>query len=262
MKYMYTCRVCDSSDVLHQDAVLMPFVTYRTMGMRPTKVEKLYDMENGTNYFPCLTLGCRTCGFIGCNVVFDEEELGRLYKNYMMDEYLADRLLFEKTPRGHGQRPDVDSVSKWILQHIGDVPHRIIDYGAVDDARTPFRTTAEIYFSDIQNKVRDTPKSELLTCLHMLEHTCNISASVDDICTYPFEYAYFEVPHERHLQQYTTFEDQVRNKQFWHEHVNFYSGESFKRVLERRFEIVAFEVSPSVIQAVCKLKKPVVHSQE
>lgn len=247
MKYCDYCRACKSRNLLKQDAVLAPFITFRIHGMMPSTVTDLYNLENGTNYLPCLTLGCKDCGFIGSNLLFDDEEMGRYYKSYMTGEYLEQRYNFEGSVVHKNSRPNIVDVEEWILTHIRS-PTAVIDYGAIKTDFTPFNTCGKIVLTDIQNKIKTNEHFDLLSCLHVIEHVCDIDETIMDICTYNFTHAYFEVPNEKYLQvPGKTFEDKVKDKQFWHEHLNFFSVESFTKVLSNYFNIIDVKSNKDII---------------
>jgi hypothetical protein len=48
-----------------------------------------------------------------------------------------------------------------------------------------------------------------------------------------------------------TFEDKVKGKQFWHEHLNFFNVESFTKVLLNYFNIVDVKSNEDIIGVLC-----------
>jgi hypothetical protein len=250
MKYYNKCRVCDSDDVITHGAVLSPFVCHMTFGMMPVQVSKLYNMENGTNYFPCLTIGCKKCEFIGCNILFDTDEMRALYKNYMLKEYNETRRIFEPefTYPLYG-RPNMNETQEWILSNLPFSPKTVLDFGAVVDTRTPFRDTAKVYLTDISTDIKITESVDLLTCLHVLEHVPDIRDTLHTIFSHDFKYAFFEVPYEVLRLHNSTLEEQVENKEFWHEHVNFFNMESFRFLLKDKI-LSSRQVNTNAIQVI------------
>jgi hypothetical protein len=170
----------------------------------------------------------------------------------MKDEYMNNRLIFENSVIAKS-RPTVTNISKWISEYI-DSPHTVLDYGATDSERTPFSDSAQVSITDIQKPYCTDDAFDLLTCLHVLEHVSSIHDTIRDILKYKFKYAYFEVPNESHMQKYTTLEDRVHNKQFWHEHQNFFTVNSFKTIIPSSLELITENVTEQVIQVLYRVK--------
>ena len=207
-------------------------------------------MENGTNYFPCLTIGCKKCGFIGCNILFDTDEMKTLYKNYMLKEYIESRRIFEPefAPSFH-VRPDMNETQEWIRSNLKFSPTKVLDFGAVVDTWTPFRNTAKVYLTDISTDNKITESVDLLTCLHVLEHVPDIRDTLNTIFSFDFKYAFFEIPYEVLLLNNSTLEEQVENKEFWHEHINFFNMESFSFLIKDKI-LASRQVNNNALQVI------------
>ena len=82
MKFVKNCRSCGSNVCITKPAILAPFLVKRIFDMEPESTTSLYGLPNQTNYFPCKTNMCEICGFVGVNILFDEEEMNNLYFNY------------------------------------------------------------------------------------------------------------------------------------------------------------------------------------
>lgn len=253
MKYYNTCRVCNSDDVITHGAILSPFLTYRIFNIIPTCVSKLYDMENGINYFPCLTIGCKKCNFIGCNILFDDDEMIKYYKNYMKEDYIIERRLFDPSFNiSNIKRVCITKTEDWILYYLSSAPKTVLDFGACENTHTPFKNIADITLVDIGQCITDNKTFDLLSCLHVLEHVPDIQKTLDTIFTFTFKYAYFEVPHESFLKKYSTLEEQVDNKEFWHEHINFFNLNNFSRLFNDKAVVVASHTNNTIIQLLLK----------
>ena len=66
--------------------------------------------------------------------------------------------------------------------------------------------------------------------MHVLEHAPNPNKIIEEIKGNA-KYYYFEVP-----------KDNVSNKEFWHEHINCFSMDSFSYLLSKHFKIMNKEV--------------------
>ena len=73
MKFINYCRSCSSNTCTTRPAILAPFMVDRIFGMKPESTTSLYGVPNQVNYFPCKSLTCETCGFVGVNILFDDE---------------------------------------------------------------------------------------------------------------------------------------------------------------------------------------------
>lgn len=83
---------------------------------------------------------------------------------------------------------------------------------------------------NVDSKVQITNtlfKCDIITCMHVLEHAPNPNKIIEEIKGNA-KYYYFEVP-----------KDNVSNKEFWHEHINCFSMDSFSYLLSKHFKIIA-----------------------
>jgi hypothetical protein len=236
MKFINYCRSCSSDTCTTRPAILAPFMTDRIFGMKPETTTSLYGIPNQINYFPCKTLVCDTCGFVGVNILFDDDEMSNLYHGYRDDVYNKVRLSYEPMYQGHvfnERHTYVDEVSQpFIMEHVSNV-ETLIDFGGYDGLNTPKIGTKRYVYDicDVDSEVPITDvlfNCDLLTCMHVLEHASKPNEIIEEVKG-KAKYYYFEVPKEN-----TTF-----NKELWHEHINCFTIDSFTHLLSRHFKIIA-----------------------
>jgi hypothetical protein len=236
MKFINYCRSCSSNTCTTRPAILAPFMTDRIFGMKPETTSSLYGLPNQVNYLPCKSLICETCGFVGVNILFDDEEMSNLYRGYRGDEYNKVRLSYEPTYQNDvfdARHEYVDEVSQpFIEKHVSNI-ETLIDFGGYDGLNTPKIGTQRYVYDicDIESEVPITEKlfnCDLITCMHVLEHVPNPNVIIEEIKG-SAKYYYFEVPKESN----------VANKEFWHEHINCFTMDSFSHLLSKHFRIIA-----------------------
>ena len=235
MKFINYCRSCTSNVCITRPAILAPFIVKRIFDMDLASTTSLYGIPNQVNYFPCKTLTCETCGFIGVNIIFDDDEMTKLYVNYRDDEYNKTRLGYEPNYKWdvfNTRHAYVDEVSQpFIEQYVSNV-ETLIDFGGYDGLNTP-TIGNERYVYDICNVKSKIPITDtlftcdLITCMHVLEHAPDPNKIIQEIKGNA-KYYYFEVPKENR-----------QNKEFWHEHINCFTMDSFVHLLSRHFKVVA-----------------------
>jgi len=235
MKFISHCRSCSSNTCTTRPAILAPFLVQRMFDMSPETTQQLYGFPNQINYFPCKTIKCNECKFVGVNIVFDDDEMMRLYKNYRDETYTNIRLGFEPTYQNdvfNVRHTYVDEVSQPFIEQNTSNVETLIDFGGYDGLNTP-RVGNKRYVYDICDVQSCVPivenlfKCDLVTCMHVLEHVPDPNKILEEMKGYA-KYYYFEVPKEN-----------VENKEFWHEHINCFTMDSFCHLLSRYFRIVA-----------------------
>ena len=235
MKFISYCRSCNSKSCTTRPAILAPFIVKRIFDMTPEPTSSLYNIPNQVNYFPCKTMICNNCGFVSVNILFDDEEMSRLYTDYRDEKYNATRLEFEPTYNNEvfdKRHEYVDEVSQPFIRENTHGIKTLIDFGGYDGLNTP-NIGINRYVYDICNvdsKVQITNtlfKCDIITCMHVLEHAPNPNKIIEEIKGNA-KYYYFEVP-----------KDNVSNKEFWHEHINCFSMDSFSYLLSKHFKIIA-----------------------
>ena len=257
MKYITTCRVCNSNNFITHGSVLAPFLSHRMFDIEPIEITKLVEpfRNNSVHYVPCKTMGCQECGFIGINIVFDEEEMSKLYSEYMQSEYLTTRRLYEPHFELSPHRPDdTKSAEEFIVETIGKTPTKCLDYGCSDMSHSPFMNQSEVHGFDIgqDDTFIRSNVYDLVTCLHVLEHVPDVHGFLQKLKSISSEFLYIEVPHEKHVQKYTVLADQVNNKEHWHEHINFFTPGSLRKVLGTYFDVINETYDNRLIKFVLK----------
>lgn len=235
MKFIHNCRACNSDKCTFKPSIIAPFLVERMFDMVPQPTKHLYGVPNQVNYFPCKTMKCSDCGFCGINIMFDDEEMNNLYLNYREDEYNRVRLKYEpeyKCSTFNERHAYVNDVSDpFINSHIKDVD-TLIDFGGYDGLNTP-NIGKNRYVYDICNVESKVPitdtlfNCDLMTCMHVLEHVPDPNKIIEEMKGFS-KYYYFEVPKEK-----------TENKEFWHEHINCFTMESFSNLLSKHFKIIA-----------------------
>jgi hypothetical protein len=225
--------------------------------IEPVKITKLVEpfINNSVHYIPCKTMGCQECGFLGLNIIFDEEEMGRLYDRYMQTDYLNTRRLYEPhfdLSTHHSE--NIKSAEDFIVETIGKTPIKCLDYGCNDMSRSPFMNQSEVHGFDIgqDETFIHSNTYNIVTCLHVLEHVPDLHDFLQKLTSIPSEFLYIEVPHEKYVQKYTVLSDQVNNKEHWHEHINFFTFESLHLLLSTYFTVVNKVCTDRLIKFVLK----------
>lgn len=235
MKFLQTCRSCGSHVCTTTPAILAPFLVKRMFDMDAESTSSLYGLPNQINYFPCKTLTCGVCGLVGVNILFDDEEMSKLYVNYRDDEYNKTRLRYEpdyKWSTFTERHVYVDEVSQpFIEKHTPNIK-TLIDFGGYDGLNTPdigeYKYVYDICNVESKVPITDTLfECDLITCMHVLEHVPNPTKIIDEMMG-KAKYYYFEVPKET-----------IENKEFWHEHINCFTMDSLVHLLSRYFKVIA-----------------------
>ncbi len=123
-------------------------------------------------------------------------------------------------------------------------PVSILDWGGGDGKNTPFRNQCSILdIYDISNiavisgarsvthQVATASKYDLIVCSNVLEHVPYPSDLLRDIkqSMHAGSLLYIEVPYEELVRVHGS--DVLQYKKHWHEHINFFSPSSLKRLL-------------------------------
>lgn len=266
MKIATACPCCNSASLTKSPAVLMPFVASRVFGWEPVTVTAEWGLQtipDGSTYTPCNTVTCQKCGFVFCDIRFDDDEMHRLYNDYRGEEYTAQRERYEpgyternnKLNSGHKH---IQKVEEFIRPYI-ETPLHILDFGGDTGINTPFQREAEIHhIYDIGTKpvvdgaVKVTELQQnynLIVCAHVLEHLPHPADTLWEIVQIlGAGLLYIEVPYEN-----------TNNKRHWHEHINCFTIRAMAHLLLRcglRVEAWHDEMidGGKVLQVVCKRK--------
>lgn len=249
------CIVCDASPLIKTSAVLAPFLADRIFGWKPLYIEPSFgfrDIEEGHAYPLCNSLYCPECSMLFLDMRFDEEEMGRLYKDYRGKEYTALRSSYEKgyssiNDQLEGKRSDYLEKVESLLSGYFQEGISVLDFGGDDGMNTPFIETAEVvHILDISGKqahhrAKNVTIEEifdnhyeysLITCMQVLEHVSDPHAIVRQLyeLSRTDTLIYIEIPLESlMIDPVGTFYTQ---KRLWHEHINFFSSKALKRLAE------------------------------
>ena len=161
--------------------------------------------------------------------------MGRLYLDYRDEGYNKSRLKYEPNYKWDAfdtRHEYVDNVSEpFIEENITDID-TLIDFGGYDGLNTPKIGNKRFVYDicNVESKVPITDtifNCDLITCMHVLEHAPNPNEIIEEIKG-KAKYYYFEVPNEN-----------IKDKEFWHEHINCFTIDSFVDLLSRHFKVVA-----------------------
>jgi hypothetical protein len=242
----------------------MPFIMHKAFNLPPIKIDKattgLRDVEPGYTYLPCHSIFCMKCGHLATDVRFNNEQMKSLYAGYRSEDYVKLRDYYEP---GYAKRNSIfnDSyhysslVESFISFNIPAQPKSILDWGGDTGINTPFQNFIKLHHvydisnvNLINNAVRADEhiilkhNYDLIVCQHVLEHLPHPARDIIKLLDLINQstYLYFEVPHEPIMRNdsINSFPDKLH----WHEHINFYSLNSMKYLLERcGLEVIAIE---------------------
>ena len=255
------CVCCGSSALRSSPAIMMPFISDRVFGWKPTRIEAewgLKTIESGMAYALCNSLVCEECGMLFMDFRFSENEMARLYRNYRGEEYTQLRDFYEPGYASRNQElahqlSYLGSTDEFLDFFIKNKP-RILDWGGGTGINTPLKGIAkEIEIYDISEKLngdgdgvanKSRLKSkiyDLITCCNVLEHVAYPALVLKELKEYSNEATIFfiEVPHET-LCIECPDNSIVYRKRHWHEHINFFSEASLRFLISKcGFELLA-----------------------
>src|SRR5512139_1759672 len=225
---------------------MAPFVAHRIFNWTPIMLQA----NSGKEFLSwpiCNSVKCKACGFLFCDMRFDDDEMKRLYLNYRDEIYTALREAYEPGYRKlNGELEDevinyFDKVESFILASAPR-PRRVLDWGGNNGLNTPFKD-AKIDIYDIGDKpplfgkrvMQPEPPYDLIVCSNVLEHTPYPRQMVDEIRAYMDSNTalYIEVPKEN--PDYAA----------WHEHINRFNEQSLAKFIDVcGLEMLDFELIP------------------
>lgn len=266
MKITNKCPICTSKNIKKKPAILMPFIAKRIFDWESIKIDKelgLRTIKTGNAYCVCNSCLCEKCNFIYLDMRFDDEEMKNLYYNYRGEEYNMQREFFEPgyTIRDSLLKKKIhylDEIEKFILQNTSTTIHSLLDWGGEQGTNTPFQDNAKInkFVYDLSDKdslfpqikkienIDDGQGYDLITCMHVLEHTPEPLKELIKIRKNLKKngYIYIEVPRENLTIDYSDPLERLNNKHHWHEHINFYDFKSLEFLVKKAdLELIAIK---------------------
>lgn len=249
------CICCDGDRLSRSPAVLMPFVAQRVFGHEPVEITAewgLRDLRNGMAYTLCNSLQCQECGVLFLDFRFTDEQMAALYHNYRDELYNSQRIRYEPgyaSVVGHyAKRADyLAEVEVWLASHLPAAP-AVLDWGGDSGINSLFLTKNRLlHIYDIsgvdlvpgaQRVVSEKliqERYDLVVCSEVLEHVSFPQELLRQILPTMGVHTllYLEVPHEALVRQNPDSLDLAPLKRHWHEHINFYTEISLRRLLER-----------------------------
>jgi hypothetical protein len=287
MKIAKNCICCNSIKIVSSPSVLMPFISHRIFNWKPTLITKkwkLNTIKSGRAYSICNSLLCLDCNLIFLDMRFDDEELGRLYRNYRGKNYLNLRSKYEL---GYNLINKIQNLPITYIKNVENFltpflkfPIKVLDFGGDDGKNTPFKDTKNIiHIYDISkkptiknlkkvNKSNMFKKYDLVILSNVIEHVSYPQLIINEIkkLLNKSSILYIELPLEKLLQKIWNgggereFLKCLKKKKHWHEHINFYSKKSLVKLLSQfglkiiKMQILTVEVfkSGEVVQIACK----------
>lgn len=246
------CPCCGSENLKSSPAVLMPFVAHRAFGWEPVTIDAtwgLSSIKEGRAYSICKSMLCEACGFLFLDIRFSDSEMARLYDDYRGEQYNALREFYEP---GYALKNRVlnagvqylDEVEAFLAPYVR-LPVSILDWGGDTGKNTPFKDAAtRLDIFDISDKPvapgarrvdRDGALAQtydLIVCSNVLEHVPYPSDVLWEIAhaMHASTVLYIEVPLEALIRAQEG--DPHLKKRHWHEHINFFSEKSLRRLAE------------------------------
>lgn len=257
-----TCICCNGNDLTRSPAILMPFVAKRVFWHDPLEITPawgLRDLKQGIAYTICNSLQCQDCGALFLDYRFSEAQMTRLYTGYRDADYNSEREAFEP---GYMTTAALDfnhrhayitDVERWLAPHLPAHP-RILDWGGAEGTNTPFLEQAHISILDISG-VATVPGAmavsteqaasqeyDIVICSQVLEHVpfplLFLKKILSTIPSAPL--LYLEIPHEPLIREHPGQLDLAHRKKHWHEHINFFTETSLRRLSEQAgLEVIA-----------------------
>lgn len=276
------CPCCTKTNTETQPAILMPFVAHRALGWAPQKIDTswgLRDIPSGNALSLCNSVICHTCGFLFCDIRFNDDEMSSLYAGYRGTEYSALREIYEPgySARNTQLNAGYDYIEEveLFLNPFVSQDTRILDWGGDTGKNTPFRNKNPVTVLEISGKdaldgiTVVTPEEigtecfDLIICSNVLEHVPHPSSLIKDMMQHMSEDSvlYIEVPYEKTMRDTCSHADRLASKRHWHEHINFYSIDAMSRMLasldleiksSRFIEVEGFAAAGCVLQFIVR----------
>lgn len=248
-----TCLCCESPDIESSQAIWMPFVSHRAMGLPPLKIDSstgLTNIPDGTAYSLCKSLMCRECGLLFADYRFSDAEVERLYRDYRGEEYTNLRNFYEPgymernkiLTNGNSYLSEVEGFLRDLLPGAG---MKVLDWGGDTGINSPFtgersllhifdpsaktaRLADAVSFSEVP---LEAVNYDLIVLSNVLEHVPFPAETLNAIIPLMTSTTvlYIEVPLEllqlgAHYPPYSG----ASKKKHWHEHINFFTTRSME----------------------------------
>jgi len=250
------CICCESTRLDRSPAVLMPFVAKRVFGHEPVEITAawgLRDLKPGMAYTLCNSLQCQDCGALFLDYRFGDEQMAALYRGYRDEAYTRERDRYEP---GYATMAAKDfahrhaylaEVEAWLSPRLPERP-AVLDWGGDSGINTLFLGNERlIHIHDISGTdvVQGTEKVtaeqlqqhsyDLVACCQVLEHVPSPLELIRQIipALAPQTLFYLEVPYEPLMREHPGSRKLAPLKRHWHEHINFFTETSVRRLLER-----------------------------
>lgn len=277
------CVCCGNEILKSSAAILMPFIAHRIFDWAPVDIDAswgLITIKNGSAYSICKSLYCTDCRFLFLDIRFSDDELERLYDDYRGMKYNSLRELYEPgyTSKNIGLNSGASyivDIENFLRPHL-TFPLTVLDWGGDTGKNTPFKDENSVFdIYDISNKdvipganlvsKEDAflKKYSLVVCSNVLEHVPYPSDVLYEIKnTMDIDSVlYIETPLEDLV--FNNTDDLHLKKKHWHEHINFYSEQSLRRLIENvglevadlsMLQVSMLGKSSYIFQIACRLK--------
>lgn len=282
---MNECRNCGQDDIIDLGSIGMvqPFFLKRVFGMElrtprtpnalKQRIRELVAlptswMSRVTTSFAFLEMQlCKHCSFVQTKILFRDEDIARLYRDYRSASYNAQRIHYEPQyadiSLAIGQADSEVRIRRTALNSfLNKVLHttdkdNILDYGGADGRFIPDIPGAKFVYeisgmAPIPSVTRITSESELgleryslVTFAHVIEHVTHPLNMIRKLNSYvrPGGYLYIETPQEISDQQRADLQHAAARIDIGiHEHINYYCVPAVTAVLESSgFTVAAIE---------------------
>lgn len=233
----------------------MPFVAHRAFGWEPVEITDdwgLRTVKHGMAYSICNSLQCDVCGLLFLDIRFNQSEMRSLYAGYRDEQYTALREKYEPGYREKNAELNagigyLSEIEAFLSPHLR-FPVSVLDWGGDTGKNTPFKSRNKLFhIYDISDKpvidgaqrvgkdaASNTPY-DLVVCSNVLEHVPYPAETLLDLrsCMDERTVLYLEVPYEDLVRTAGADAEVYRRKKHWHEHTNFFTETSLRRLLRR-----------------------------
>ncbi|MFJ4145650.1 class I SAM-dependent methyltransferase [Pseudomonas sp. NPDC089734] len=248
------CICCASIELDRSPAVLMPFVAKRVFGHEPVEITEewgLRDLQQGMAYTLCASLQCQQCGVLFLDYRFSDQEMTQLYHGYRDERYNRERQYYEPnygkaSPHYEGRAEYVGDVENWLASRVPNNPS-VLDWGGGSGLNTLFLGRSKLtHIYDISSvatvegveavslETIEQHQYDLVICSQVLEHVPYPHELLKQIAGALDEHTllYLEVPNEVLIRENPGNKKLAGLKRHWHEHVNFFTEQSLRELVQ------------------------------